>query len=111
NTRRWGELRYNLGKEAEKVLLKVKDLRDSLGKATDPPVVAFVPMVEGLGNTLCPSVAKDVNDAIREGFKGKDLFTFRTDDIVKQSLPRLPIELKGNTLTATADQWAEVAQD
>jgi ABC-type branched-subunit amino acid transport system substrate-binding protein len=111
NTRRWGELRYNLGKEAEKVLLKVKDLRDSSGKATDPPVVAFVPMVEGLGNTLCPSVVKDVNDAIREGFKGKDLFTFRTDDIVKQSLPRLPIELKGNTLTATADQWAEVAQD
>lgn len=112
NQRRWGELRYNLGKEAEKVLLKVKDLRDSSSvKTTDPPVVGFVPMVEGLGNTLCPTIAKDVDDAVRDAFKGKDSFTFRSDDIVKQSLSRLPIELKGNTLTATADQWAEVAQD
>ncbi|HVZ79691.1 MAG TPA: penicillin-binding protein activator [bacterium] len=112
NVRRWSELRYSLGKEAEKILLKVKDMRDSSSvKPADPPIVGFVPMAEGLGNTLCPSIAQDVNAGVREAFQGKDAFTFRTDDIVKQSLQRLPVELTGTTLTATADQWAEVAHD
>jgi ABC-type branched-subunit amino acid transport system substrate-binding protein len=112
NQRRLDSLKYAIGKEAEKILLKVKDLRDSSSvKPTDGPAVGFVPLMEGLGTTLCPSIAKDVNTAVREAFQGKDSFSFRTDDIVKQSLQRLPVELKGTTLTATADQWAEVAQD
>ena len=112
NARRLQELNYNISKEMGKIFLKVKDLSDSsgvVGAAT--PVAAYAPMVEGLSNTICPSVAQDVDAAVRDAFKTQAGVAFRSDDLVKQSMSRLPIELKGTTLTATADQWNEVAQD
>jgi len=106
------ELKYNISKEIGKIFLRVKDLSDASGvTATSTPVASFMPLVEGLSNTICPSIAKDIDDDVREALKTQNGYVFRSDDIVKQSMERLPIELKGTTLTATAEQWQEVAQD
>lgn len=112
NTRRLAELKYEITKEVGKIFLKVKDLSSNSGVEPVPtPVAAYAPMVESLSNTICPSVAADVDAGVREALKAQDGITLRSDDLVKQSLGRLPIELKGTTLTATADQWNDVAQD
>ncbi len=112
NARRLDELKYNISKEVGKIFLKVKDLSNASGApATSTPVAAFVPLVESLSNTVCPSIAGDVDAAVKDALKSQAGYVFRTDDIIKQSLQRLPVELKGTTVTATADQWAEVAED
>ncbi len=112
NARRLDELKYNISKEVGKIFLKVKDLSNASGvAATTTPVAAFVPLVESLSNTICPSIVGDINAAVKDSLKSQTSYIFRTDDIIKQSLQRLPIELKGTTVTASADQWAEVAQD
>jgi len=112
NARRLEELKYAISKEIGKIFLKVKDLSTASGVApTTTPVAAFAPMVESLSNTVCPSIVKDIDEAVKDSVVTQTGFTFRTDDIIKQSLQRLPIELQGTTMTATADQWGEVAQD
>ncbi len=112
NTRRLDELKYEITKEVGKIFLKVNDLSSNSGvEVTSTPVAAYAPMVEGLSNTLCPSVVQDVDGAVRDALKAQAGVILRSDDLVKQSLTRLPIELKGTTLTATAEQWNDVAQD
>ncbi len=112
NARNLDALKYAISKEVGKIFLKVKDLSAASGvTATSTPVAAFAPMVESLSNTICPSIVKDIDGAVKESLATQTGFTFRTDDIIKQSMERLPVELQGTTMTATADQWAEVAQD
>src|SRR5579871_1987724 len=112
NARRLQEMNYNISKEIGKIFLKVKDLSDNSGvEAQGTPVAAYAPMVEGLSNTICPSVVKDIDASVRDTLKTQAGASFRADDLVKQSMSRLPVELKGTTLTATAEQWNEVAQD
>ncbi len=110
--RQMDELKYNISKEVGKIFLKVKDSSEASGVvAASTPVAAFVPLVESLSNTICPSIVGDIDAAVKDSLKTQTGYVFRTDDIIKQSLQRLPIELKGTTVTATADQWGEVAQD
>jgi ABC-type branched-subunit amino acid transport system substrate-binding protein len=112
NARRLDELKYNISKEIGKIFLMTQDLSNNSGLAVmATPGAAYVPMVESLSNTICPSVAGDVDAAVREALKSQTGVAIRNDDLVKQSLKLLPIELKGTTLTATAEQWNEVAQD
>jgi len=112
NARHLQEMQYNISKEIGKIFLKVKDLSSSSGvEPVGTPVAAYVPMVESLSNTICPSVVKDIDASVRDSLKTQMGVALRTDDLIKQSLSRLPVELKGTTLTATADQWNEVAQD
>ena len=112
NARRLQEMQYNISKEIGKIFLKVKDLSNNSGvEAVSTPVAAYAPMVEGLSNTICPSVVKDIDAAVKDALKTQTGVVFRGDDLVKQSLSRLPVELKGTTLTATAEQWNEVTQD
>ena len=112
NTRRLEEMKYNITKEIGKIFLKVKDLSDNSGvEAAATPGAAYAPMVEGLSNTACPSVVQDIDAAVRDALKNQTGVAVRSDDLVKQSMSRLPVELKGSTLTATAEQWNEVAQD
>ena len=113
NIRRLEELKYALKKEAGKALLKGRDNAAAHGGASagETPAVAFVPLVEGLTNTACPSIVKSANDAVREALKAQTDFVVRTDDLVQQALSRLPAEAKGTTLPVSADQWMDVVQD
>ncbi len=111
NNRKLDELKYNIKKEVGKILLKS---RDTLGDSAVSPSaipVAFVPLVEGLTNTTCPSVARDINAAIRSNFEGQPNYQMRKDDLVQQSMTRMPVEFKGNTVPVSAEHWAEIAQD
>ncbi len=112
NNRRLEELNYNLTKEIGKIFIKAKDvMAASSAPSTTASAVAFVPLVEALGNTAAPSVAKSVNTTVKSVFPSQTQFAIRTDDLVQQSLTLLPVEYRGTTLSATADQWGEVAQD
>ena len=112
NARRLDELKYSISKEMGKVFLKVKDLSDAAG--VEAPVsqsVALVPVVEGLSNTICPSAAKDVDGAVKDALKGQMNAVMRNDDLVKQSLGRLPVDQQGTTLPARVEEWNDMAQD
>ena len=112
NARRLDELKYNISKEMGKVFLKVKDLSDAAG--VEAPVsqsVAFVPVVEGLSNTICPSVAKDVDGAVKDALKAQLNAVMRSDDLVKQAMGQLPVDQQGTTLPARVEAWNDMAQD
>ncbi|HUO58640.1 MAG TPA: penicillin-binding protein activator [bacterium] len=113
NVRRMEELKFALKKEAGKALLKGRDnIAAHPGAApAETPAVAFFPLVEGLTNTACPSIVKEVNDAVREGLKGQTDFILRSDDLVQQAMTRMPPDAKGTTLPVSADQWTDIAQD
>jgi ABC-type branched-subunit amino acid transport system substrate-binding protein len=109
NVRRIEELKYNIKKEVGKILLKAKDA------GFDPSAqgaggIAAVPCVEALTNTSCPTVVKDVDQAVRDAFRDQEL-AIRSEDLVQQALTRLPAEAKGNTLPVSAAQWQDVAAD
>ncbi len=119
NARRLDELNYNLKKEVGKILLKVRDLSSS---AVPAPVVAMsptplatpaalIPLVEGLTNTTCPSIASSINDGLRAAFTEQPDFELRTNDLVQQALTSLPPDYKGNTLVGDATVWGPIAQD
>ncbi len=115
NTRRLDELKYGLAKEIGKIFVKARALSAAAPAVAEEEAggtpIAFVPLVEGLTNTACPSISKDVNETLRESFKDQVGFQLRTDDLVQQALTRLPVEFKGTTLTPTADQWGEIAEE
>jgi len=108
NKRRFDSLDYSIGKEAGKMLLKNRELA---GAAASAQVVAFVPLTESLGNSLCPSIHEEVNKALLEALSDQPGVTLRADDLVEQSLERLPAEARGNTFTPSVDVWTEVFQD
>ncbi len=113
NTRRFEELKYSLKKEVGKILLKAKEVSDSSPAApvTIPPAIAFAPLVEGLTNTICPSVVKNINDVVKEALKAQTDYPVRSDDLIHGAMDRLPVEFKGNTKTVSAEQWGDIAQD
>ena len=103
NNRRLDELKYAIGKEVGKIRLRTG--------ASGDLNVALAPLVEGLTNTACPSIAKDVNAAVQTALKKQTGFTVRSEDLVQQALTRLPAEFKGNTTEVSADHWGEIADD
>jgi hypothetical protein len=78
-------------------------------KAT--PAVALMPLAEGMGNTLCPSIVGDVQPVLRAALAESPFITLRSADLARQALELLPEEARGNTLPVEADHWAEVALD
>ncbi len=115
NNRRIEELKYNLKKEVGKILLKAKEVSgastSAAGVSVVIPTMAFVPLVEGLTNTTCPSIVKNVNDAVKESLKTQTDYILRSDDLIQQAMGRLPVEFKGTTLAVSAEQWGDIAQD
>ena len=119
NARRLDQLNYNLKKEIGKILLKVRDLSSSavppaVAAMTPTPLatpVALVPLVEGLTNTTCPSVAATINAGLKAAFTEQTDFELRTSDLVQQALTSLPPDYKGNTRAGDATVWGPIAQD
>jgi ABC-type branched-subunit amino acid transport system substrate-binding protein len=115
NNRRSDELRYNLKKEVGKILLKVRDLspaaQPASGPSTLPTPIALIPMVEGLTNTTCPSIALTIDGGLRDALVEHADFELRTNDLIQQALTSLPPEFKGNTKAGDATVWGPIAQD
>jgi ABC-type branched-subunit amino acid transport system substrate-binding protein len=112
NNRRMDELKYAIGKEIGKILLKAKEaVTDSAPVSAPTPAIAFAPFIEGLTNTTCPSVVKSVNDDIQGFLKAQTDYVVRNTDLIQQAMTRLPVEFKGTTLPVNADQWTEIAPD
>lgn len=112
NNRRFQEVEYTIKKEIGKILLKSKDVSEAARPVSiATPAIAFVPLVEGLTNTTCPSIVKNVNDAVRTSFQGMTGFSLRSQDLVGQMMERAPVEFKGTTLSVTSDVWDDIASD
>ncbi len=115
NNRRMDQMNYNLSKEIGKILLKVRDLSPSVqpasGPSTLPTPVGLIPLVEGLTNTTCPSIAATINAGLRAAFTQQTDFQLRTDDLVQQALTSLPPDFKGNTRAGSASIWGPIGQD
>jgi hypothetical protein len=109
NVRRFDELKYNLKKEIGKILLKSKEAAESLPGGNN--AVALIPVVEGLTNTTCPSIVKDVSESLKEAFQEQQDFVLRNDDLVQQAMKRLPVEATGTTVPVSAEKWADIADD
>jgi hypothetical protein len=97
-----------MSKEMGKILLKSKELLDPAVKV---PGVALMPLAEGMGNTLCPSIVGDVQPVLRAALAESPFINLRNADLSAQALERLPEEARGNTLPVEAELWADVAMD
>jgi ABC-type branched-subunit amino acid transport system substrate-binding protein len=102
NDRRTQQLEYTLQKEVRKLLMSYSAASNT-GNA-----VALVPLPEGLTNTACPSIAPSVRRVLQSALEESARMSVRKSDLVEQAVTRLPDDVRGTTLPAKAEDWADI---